>query len=792
MWSFFHKIKRAIFGKSHQTSISEKILENRISILNSFSVADRQGLTAPKESESKKKEPISPTEVAHYFIKDGLDIPGQVSTYFSEVGIGASSEAKVDVASLLGLNIKTPKNFPISAKVGLEAEVGASVALSGAKGSLLFIEYQPDIAEYKANEHKEYTPVCFGALTGGKANLSLGVSASVGLVAEASVSVEPFEALEISAFSASAKAFSVEAEAEYAGTCFKYTTTNLKMYPRIQDSLFTSVAKDISDVIDKKQKISTANQGVSDSVEPNKRQAIFQGWLQTGSAAVKGSLFSLEFSQGGISSALEGWYKVSASLLKKSVEVLAKSWNGELKRLAYTLETPARGNATIKHQVKVDYTMTQSSLAVCVLQLSAGNVKTELFGENEDDTRAQQALRSGANFYSDILTSKVNEKASSVCPVFYNNEESEKQVAINNAMTYKDLVSYLDRHGDATPGSGLIRGQSINLDTLKRFVELDQYYSKINFLIDKSASLSEAMKRAEPPKCNADALTAMKQAITSCFGENTQLMSGDAFKEKTDKSLRRASIKPSDIALETFHDQYLRLKDKLEALPVELSDSQVIKWGVDIDLLLGLLGTIEDNLVLWALEKGKSATNHKRADGIRALLKEIDQEKSRIYNKIKNILYFKELYQIREVVKGLSKVLNVDTSDILTFLLYNRSLITDLTLDPGAKPEAVLIESAHTFPLEASSTLAEDSGKLESMRLRYRIADREKTETTLFKLGFSICDAASASISLKYFDQYKSEGIVNLSTYWFGEKEKFNTRDDHPEHFVPPAVLITE
>jgi hypothetical protein len=141
---------------------------------------------------------------------------------------------------------------------------------------------------------------------------------------------------------------------------------------------------------------------------------------------------------------------------------------------------------------------------------------------------------------------------------------------------------------------------------------------------------------------------------------------------------------------------------------------------------------------------------------------------------------------------AIADVLKVTTDDFYQFIDGAGDTILSLAKDPGAMPDAVLVESAFEIP-EATdeTTLTEATQTLQSIRLRYRTADRANNKTTLFKLGFSI-GAASASINLTYFDQFKSEGIINLATHWYGENAKYNNMTTNPDRYVPPALLITE
>lgn len=81
-------------------------------------------------------------------------------------------------------------------------------------------------------------------------------------------------------------------------------------------------------------------------------------------------------------------------------------------------------------------------------------------------------------------------------------------------------------------------------------------------------------------------------------------------------------------------------------------------------------------------------------------------------------------------------------------------------------------------------------GLLQSIRLRFRIADAENNDKTRFTLGLKIA-GTGAKISLLTVDRAGSEGIVDLGTVWMADKLKRGGKDAY-EKAVPPVTLFSQ
>ncbi len=794
MWKPFLYVKHAIFGKSHQSLIAEQIESKRTPILESHDMQDQASFaTSTGHIEPAVTTPVTPDELAHYILKDGLDVPGQVNTYLSEAGGGAGLKISVDFAKLAGLGVATPEGSPLTAKAGLKAKVDFEIDAKAVKGSLLCIEFQPDLAGY-AQLPEKYTPICFSHLKGVKGTLKVALTGSIGIEAEVSAGIAPAEALEMSAFSVSAQALSATASGSYEGTYFKLTDSNPAFFKRdTSTSYITALAKKIDEVIDPKGKITSVSEIESGVITNAIIPAKFQGWMQSGKASASANLFKASATAGTIKSEIAGWYNVSAALLDSSVELLSAQWQKQSKRMSYTFETPARGLHTIEHNVKVDYNVSSADYTIFSLQLNAGQVKCELFAKKKGQSDVEGALRTNAQNVLDPVMEKLKEQTDKVSRAFYDTKKVGKIKAAVNSMTYHDTLLYKAQNKTIKKGSGFIYGQSVNLSTLARYTDVVDYLPKLVALGVKK----DALTSSDELSCSTPAYKTMIDAAIAVLKQDTTLMSQKDFKESTELGLfsPRKTIAASDKVINVYHQEIIRLGKKVKGLVLAYTHKEAIDLACQIDILLGLLGTLDDNLTLWIKNKGEKVVDHGRTGGVRDLLSAITTEKNRLFDANKDLLLLNELSQVRVMGHAIADVLQVTTDDFYQFIDGAGDTILSLTKDPGVMPDAVLVESAFEIPegtAEADlADLAQATKTLQSIRLRYRTADRANNKTTLFKLGFSI-GAASAAINLTYFDQFKSEGIINLSTRWYGENAKYNDLTTNPERYVPPALLITE
>jgi len=179
----------------------------------------------------------------------------------------------------------------------------------------------------------------------------------------------------------------------------------------------------------------------------------------------------------------------------------------------------------------------------------------------------------------------------------------------------------------------------------------------------------------------------------------------------------------------------------------------------------------------------------------------------------------KKVRQAREgalsFIKALAQKLHVSWRDMRAFLMdpSNAGLIQDLC---RAGYKAFLLEA--TFGIQPAQKIipAEKKSKiypayrgvlkkkssvynskkpnpnLQSIRLRFRINDHAESNSS-FKLGINIW-APKLGIELKGFDRVGSEGIIDLSTQWYGGFSRFNsTRSEvayQSDRSVVPAVLL--
>ncbi|MCG8617139.1 MAG: hypothetical protein MI802_13050 [Desulfobacterales bacterium] len=186
-------------------------------------------------------------------------------------------------------------------------------------------------------------------------------------------------------------------------------------------------------------------------------------------------------------------------------------------------------------------------------------------------------------------------------------------------------------------------------------------------------------------------------------------------------------------------------------------------------------------------------------------------------------------------VQGLAKRLNVTYKALTVFLKEQRELILDIAhltrlsaaerekyKDHLPTPTAFLIESS--FGLKNAGTASVDAmwsdqgrwvlgpggrgktlrgkligkqpreaGRLQAIRLRYRMADDMRESKTRFSLGIKYI--VRLGIEYASVEEAGSEGIVNLGTTWFNDFSAYNTtavraQAEACEKAVPQVVLI--
>lgn len=166
-------------------------------------------------------------------------------------------------------------------------------------------------------------------------------------------------------------------------------------------------------------------------------------------------------------------------------------------------------------------------------------------------------------------------------------------------------------------------------------------------------------------------------------------------------------------------------------------------------------------------------------------------------------------------LQRLGASLRVSYETLLSFIENNWWLIEALPTDPNFKPGAVLLESTFKIgtpkqirvrykrknekftlgPGRGSSLrkiiipkqISHHKRNIESIRLRYRIADTNDDDKSLFSLGFKYI--VGVGINLKSVNRAGSEGVVDLATWWCG---RMNTKSGTQayEEGVPPVALL--
>ncbi len=782
MWNPFVKLKHYLFGKSRTTSISDQIVGKRQSTLSQYKGKE------PKLKDLSAEGEISAQEFVQFFVKTGLDYPGQVNTYFSETGGGVSVEGSVDIGKLLGVGVEIPKSCPVSGKAGISAEVAAGLGLKAAKGTLLSIDFQPDLAGKKGVEEKSWQPVALSQLNGWSGQINAKVSASFSIGAEASLGIKPVEAVELNAFDAKANLFEAEASASYKGKMFIYNgyTQFYQRYPT-DASMYDALARDISVIVDDKKKITkTIDTEKASTATRSAELPVFSGWMQATKAEASMAMFSVSASVGTAKVAYDKWASVTAALLDIKASAVKASAKADNQRLSYTISTPADGNGRIEHQVMAQSRLSMVNLALFSLQLSAATVKASFFDHKKGDSKKTEMIKTEGKHLTSVISDFVKRKSKEYSPALEKHLYDKTKTMQNTSFAYSDTVTLLSSAKKRIAGCGYICGQSVEPTTVNRFAELIKQYDSLGDLgLDTTAFT--LMTDNNDPDCPAANYGGMTTGLQGSFASTTvPLKTVAEFKQDTKVKVgSRKVIAKTDKALAAYRTHFEELQKKLPT--ANLSRVQALSWADDIDVLLGLLVAVENALMTWCSDKKEKAATHERSEGVATLISLVDAAKHELYSYNKNLLLFAEVCRLKTLLTSLAAQLSVDKTELMTFF----SGVNDVAKDSLAKASAFLIEAAFTTPLDKTGDEAVKAKTLQSIHLRYRMADAEKTETTLFKLGFSI-GVASAKLGVEYFDQYKSEGIISLYTRWFGDDADKYNGGVLPERFVPPALLITE
>ena len=176
-----------------------------------------------------------------------------------------------------------------------------------------------------------------------------------------------------------------------------------------------------------------------------------------------------------------------------------------------------------------------------------------------------------------------------------------------------------------------------------------------------------------------------------------------------------------------------------------------------------------------------------------------------------------EVPAFENYLSTLAASLRVSVENLKEFLDdgNTRESINTLDQDPGFDSKAILLEASFEkkgIRIEVKHNrktgeckLGEirkkmvpeenHNDKLQSIRLRYRIADNQNKDHTKFTLGFKFL-SQEVGISLEEVDRAGSEGIVDISTYWFGSLTNGNTNAGASalayEKAVPPVALLCQ
>ncbi|MBT6176863.1 MAG: hypothetical protein HOI23_06410 [Deltaproteobacteria bacterium] len=144
--------------------------------------------------------------------------------------------------------------------------------------------------------------------------------------------------------------------------------------------------------------------------------------------------------------------------------------------------------------------------------------------------------------------------------------------------------------------------------------------------------------------------------------------------------------------------------------------------------------------------------------------------------------------------------------DVLRGAMSSFSFLADM--DPKGLANAILIEATFSTPSktipvswmngepklskDAATKLNESVSSLESIRIRYRMADNySQSKSTTFQLGIPKTPV-KVGIKLKSVADAGSSALVDLGIHWFGARSSLNAPlvTQYPEDVVPSAIIF--
>jgi hypothetical protein len=783
--------------------------------------------------------PATSREKLDYFMATGFDFRGQMNTAYETLGYGASVNAKVDIAQIF---------LPGSP---LTSSVGGGLTFKAAPHRFMVLEYQgnsledfdgfrlhPEYAKWAPDDQHRSLPVCLSRMTGAWTSMKVAVEAEVGVKASNMVPLVDVESISLG-FEAKITGY---AGAGYEGTYITASDREPHWYERgkanIEKDVVGFIAKDKRDFTIPKTGIIDFNPYCS-----------LRLWTHTGDAKA-GISASASVSVGKSEEGYGPGASWGATLQLPEIK-------GMLKCTLYRVQTPTAAGIVCTQDTVITYKQVGGTWIGITAEISAGLAETtkDEAGEISRSFVSPKEMGEGKlkSLTGGLVSSVDLEPASKISKLplkfaktaltkgggededddegvsvefdpleslsFKVQGKMEKKFEVLNSMSYKTAVAYWTRTDKKFwPGSGFIQGQSVCPQNLIR------YYSNRDLL---QTEFQSARGYKEP---SLDQVNEMKDsAIGILLASNVKLPTVEEFIadsyiagwnhprrkiKDVDNALgdylKRCNQKPWNGPQATVGATLQRQYPTQEALFKALIDECRTRSQLLLD--------IYRSIIEW---QKSHARDNPRADAVRLLKKNCRVEYLRLRGNVfvlLNTIY--EFRCVKSYLENLAKALHVSVADLRSFLDAAQDNFEWTMSTPGVKPSAFLIEAAFGLgdlkPMQGKGAVRSNGeigdcvdelekrvgsgGKkqpyqnLQCLRLRYRIADTEDKDHTLFKLGVNV-KMVKLGFALERVYRVGNEGIFDVYIHWYGSFDGYNTfikgRGLYPPKTVPAANLLT-
>ncbi|MCU0571722.1 MAG: hypothetical protein MUC41_01900 [Syntrophobacteraceae bacterium] len=781
---------------------------------------------------------IPSREKLDYFMATGFDFRGQVNTAYETLGMGASANLKVDIAQVF---------LPGSP---LTASLGGSLAAKRAPYRFMVLEFQgnsledfdgfrghPEYTRWAPDDQHRGLPVCLSRMTGAWTSMKVGIEAEAGIKASNMVPLVDVESISLG-FEAKITGY---AGAGYEGTYISTCDLEPHWYERGK----ANIEKDVVGFIAKEKRVLAGNGGMDFNPYCSLRL-----WTHTGDAKA-GISASASVSAGKSEEGYGPGAKWGATLQLPEIK-------GMLKCTLYRVQTPTAAGIICTQDTVITYKQVGGTLIGITAEIELGLAETakDEAGEISRGFVSPKEMGEGQlkKVTGGVVSSVDLEPASKISglplkiaktaftkggsedededeegiSLEFDPLESlslklkgkmEKKFEVLNSMSYRTAVAYWTRTDKKFwPGSGLIQGQSVCPQNLIR------YYSNRDLLQSRFES-ARGYKEPSPEQVNE-----MKQrAISILLANSVRLPTVEMFIAESyiaGWNHPRRKIKDVDNALGAYLKRCNQKPWQGPAATVEPAlrtlcptDEALFKTLIDeCRIRTDLLADIYRNIIEW---QQTHARDNPRAKAVMRLRNKCRLEFLRLRGDV--FVLLNTIYEFRSMktyLENLAKALHVSVPDLRAFLDAAQDNFEWTMTTPGVRPSAFLIEAAFGLgdlkPMQGKGAVRGNGeigdcideferrvgpgGKkqpylnLQCLRLRYRIADTENKDHTLFKLGIDV-KMVKLGFSLERVYRVGNEGVFDVYIHWYGPYSDYNSfvagRGLYPPKAMPAANLLT-